>query len=116
MPSRRGGRTAEESAVFDNLRRLARLRAELSPLRRGRLVTLAVTEQAWAYARVLGDQAVVVVLNNAAHQCRSTSRRRPRVGPRTGRREPAGRGRGRIEGARLRVSLGPRSAAIYTAR
>ena len=61
-----GGRTAEEAAVFDNLRRLAWLRAELAPLRRGRMVTLAVTEQAWAYARVLGDQAVVVVLNNAA--------------------------------------------------
>ena len=54
------------AAVFESLRRLAWLRAELAPLRRGRMVTLAVTEQAWAYARVLGDQAVVVVLNNAA--------------------------------------------------
>src|SRR5262249_13229325 len=59
-----GGRTVEESAIFDNVRRLAWLRSELAPLRRGRMVTLLAGEQTWAYARVLGDQAVVVVINN----------------------------------------------------
>src|SRR5438045_4448641 len=57
-----GGRRPEEAAIFDNVRRLAWLRSELAPLRRGRMVTLAVGEQTWAYARVLGDQAVVVVM------------------------------------------------------
>ena len=55
------------------------------PLRRGRLVTLAVTEQAWAYARVLGDQAVVVVLQQRGDtRSRSTSRPRRRAGRRIG--------------------------------
>jgi glycosidase len=110
-----GGRTAEEAAVFDNLRRLARLRAELAPLRRGRMMTLAVTEQAWAYARVLGDQAVLVVLNNAAEPV-SLDIPTASVGWTTDRAvdNRLGGGAARIEGARLRVSLGPRSAAIYT--
>jgi glycosidase len=112
-----GGRTAEEAAVFDNLRRLARLRAELAPLRRGRMMTLAVTEQAWAYARVLGDQAVLVVLNNAAEPV-SLDIPTASVGWTTDRAvdNRLGGGAARIEGARLRTSLGPRSAAIYTAR
>jgi glycosidase len=112
-----GGRTAEEAAVFDNLRRLLWLRAELAPLRRGRMVTLAVTEQAWAFARVLGDQAVVVVLNNATD---SIALDIPTVAAgwsvdRSVEDRLGGRG-GRVEGGRLRVTLGPRSAAIYAAR
>jgi len=112
-----GGRTAEEAAVFDNLRRLAWLRAELAPLRRGRMVTLAVTEQAWAYARVVGDQAVVVVLNYARD---SVALDIPTVGAgwtadRSVEDRLGGRG-GRVEGGRLRVTLGSRSAAIYTPR
>jgi glycosidase len=108
------GRTADEAAVVDNLRRLLRLRAELAPLRRGRLVTLAAGEQTWAYARVLGDQSVVVVLNNgvspvvldvpAAAAGWTTDRALE---------DRLGGAPGRIEGGRLRVSLGPRSAAIY---
>ncbi|PYQ42898.1 MAG: alpha-amylase [Acidobacteria bacterium] len=112
-----GGRTPEEAAVFDNLRRLASLRAELAPLRRGRMVTLAVTEQTWAYARVLGDQAVVVVLNNGADsvaldipiQAAGWTADQPVEDRLAGRSA-------RVEGGRLRVTLGPRSAAIYVAR
>jgi hypothetical protein len=103
--------------VFDNLRRLAWLRGELAPLRRGRMVTLAVTEQAWAYARVLGDQAVVVVLNNAAEPV-SLDIPTAAVGW-TGDRtfeNRLGGGSARVEAGRLHVGLGPRSAAIYTAR
>ncbi len=112
-----GGRTAEEAAVFDHLRRLLWLRAELAPLRRGRMVTLAVTEQAWAFARVLGDQAVVVVLNNAAEPVVldiPTSA----VGGMAGRpvADRLGGATARIENGRLRVSMRARSAAIYTVR
>jgi glycosidase len=112
-----GGRTVEEAAVFDNLRRLLWLRAELAPLRRGRMVTLAVTEQAWAFARVLGDQSVVVVLNNAAEPVVldiPTSA----VGWMAGRpvADRLGGTTARIENGRLRVSMSARSAAIYAVR
>ena len=113
-----GGRTAEEAAVFDNLRRLLWLRAELAPLRRGRMVTLAVTEQAWAFARVLGDQAVVVVLNNATDSVALDIPTQAAAGwtaDQTVENRLGGAG-GRVEGGRLRVTLGPRSAAIYVAR
>ena len=112
-----GGRTAEESAVFDNLRRLLWLRGELAPLRRGRMVTLAVTEQAWAYARVLGDQAVVVVLSNAPEAI-SLDIPMAAAGWTADRslENRLGGGSARVEAGRVRVSLGPRSAAIYTAR
>jgi len=114
---RTDGRTAEESAVFDNLRRLLWLRSELAPLRRGRMVTLAVTEQAWAYARVLGDQAVVVVLSNAPEPV-SLDIPTAAAGWTDGRavQDRVGGAAGRIEAGGLRITLGPRSAAIYTVR
>jgi glycosidase len=62
----RAGRTAAENDVFEHLKRLARLRAELPALRRGSLVQLYDEEQQTAYARVLGGEAVVVAINNDA--------------------------------------------------
>lgn len=60
------GRTGEENGVFDHVRRLARLRAGNEPLRRGRLVNLHATDDAYVYARVGATTAAVVALNNAA--------------------------------------------------
>ncbi|HEY0099150.1 MAG TPA: alpha-amylase family glycosyl hydrolase [Pyrinomonadaceae bacterium] len=63
----RGGRTPEEQDIFEHTRRVARLRAELEPLRRGTLVTLHAARQQYAYARVAEGTrggAVIVVLNN----------------------------------------------------
>ena len=79
------------------------------------MVTLAVTEQAWAYARVLGAQAVVVVLNNAAEPA-VLDVPTAAAGWTVDRavEDRLGGAAGRVEGGRLRVSLGPRSAAIYT--
>jgi len=59
------GRTPDEQAVLEHLRRLLRLRRELPPLRGGRMTSLAVEERAWAYARVRDGRTVVVALNNA---------------------------------------------------
>lgn len=59
------GRTPEEQDVFAHVQRLARLRAELGPLRRGETRNLLVDEQQWVYARVAGGEAVIVALNNA---------------------------------------------------
>jgi glycosidase len=60
----RAGRTAEEQDIFEHTRRMARLRAEFEPLRRGALVTLRAAGQQYAYARVSERGAVIVVLNN----------------------------------------------------
>jgi hypothetical protein len=81
------------------------------------MVTLAVTEQAWAYARVLGDQAVLVVLNNAPEP---VSLDIPTAAAGWTAERPLenrlGGGSSRVAGGRLNVTLGPRSAAVYTAR
>jgi glycosidase len=59
------GRTPPEQAIFDHVRRLTRLRREIAPLRRGRMVDLLVAEQQYAYARILpGGDAALVALNN----------------------------------------------------
>jgi glycosidase len=60
----RAGRNDAEQDIFEHTRRVARLRAELEPLRRGALVTLRAAEQQYAYARVSERGAVVVVFNN----------------------------------------------------
>ena len=63
---RRPAARPTEQDVFAHVRALARLRAASSALRRGSTRNLAVNEQSWAYARVLGDETAVVVLNNGA--------------------------------------------------
>jgi glycosidase len=59
------GRTPEQQAIWDRVRRLARLRAELEPLRRGPMVNLCVTDQSYGYARTGPSGPVVVLINNA---------------------------------------------------
>jgi len=61
---RREGRTAAENDVFNHLQRLARLRAQSAPLRRGSVLHLHDEEQQTAFARVHGDETVVVAFNN----------------------------------------------------
>lgn len=58
------GRKREEREVFDHLRRVIRLRHELEPLRRGKLVTLGVSEQQYAFARTTARESVILVFNN----------------------------------------------------
>lgn len=58
------GRLAPESDVWNHVARLAKLRRDLEPLRRGRLLHLAVNDQTYAYARVTDRDRVVIVLNN----------------------------------------------------
>jgi len=60
----RGGRTSEEEDLFAYIRKLAHLRSELAPLKRGALANLYVSEQQYAYARALRGSSVVVVINN----------------------------------------------------
>jgi glycosidase len=110
-----GSRTAEEQSVFSHVRTLLRLRASSTALRRGRTRNLVVNEQSWAYARVEGREAAVVVLNNAATSAdvefgtgelglaEGTT-----LDDRTSSAPPL-----RVVGGRVRVALGARSAAVY---
>jgi neopullulanase len=112
------GRTPEEQAIFDHVRRLTHLHAEIEPLRRGRMVNLTGTEQTWAYARMTDKATAIVIFNNDA---KPASVEVPM--------SPAGLANGitledrldaapevKIEGEMMRVNLPPRSASIYTVK
>ncbi|MDT4895309.1 MAG: neopullulanase [Acidobacteriota bacterium] len=60
----KNGRTPEEQNLFEHVRKLLQMRAELEPLRRGSLINLHVAPQQYAYARVTTRASVIVVINN----------------------------------------------------
>jgi glycosidase len=60
----RAGRTKEEQEVFEHIKTLTRLRSELEPLRRGRLINLHVSDQQYGYARTSKSGSVVTIINN----------------------------------------------------
>jgi len=62
------GRLAPENDVWNHIALLARIRRDLEPLRRGRLLHLAVSDQTYAYARVTAKDRVVVLLNNSTQE------------------------------------------------
>ncbi|MBI4606693.1 MAG: cyclomaltodextrinase N-terminal domain-containing protein [Planctomycetes bacterium] len=112
------GRTAEEEEILGHLRKLARLRAALEPLRRGSTVNLYAGESLYAFARATEGEAAVVLLSSGE---------RPReadipLGPlrlaagaaledRLGAAPPA-----RVEAGRLRASVPAVGGAVYAAR
>ncbi|PYQ07390.1 MAG: alpha-amylase [Acidobacteria bacterium] len=110
------GRTPAEQLIFERVRALARLRAELPALRRGRHVSLAVGDQIYAYARVAEGGAVIVVINNGT----TPAELDVPAGP-------AGLAEGAmlvdrlkaaapvtVQGGRIRMTLPARSASIYS--
>ena len=108
------GRTPDEQSVFEHVRSLARLRAEMGPLRGGSTVNLAVDEHTWAYARKGDGQTVVVALNNApaaatidaaAAGLPDGTRLVDRLGT---------AGEATVEGGRLRLQLSGWSSAVFT--
>jgi glycosidase len=114
----REGRTPQEQDVFEHLRRLGRLRAELEPLRRGRSLDLLDAEQQMAYARMTDRATVIMVFNNdtkpATVEFDVTEARLAngaRMLDRLGASQEV-----RVEGGRMRVSLPARRAAILTVR
>ncbi len=111
------GRTPEEQDVFAHVQRLTRLRAELTPLRRGETRNLRVDEQQWAYARLYAGEAVIVALNNAAAAVSLEFGVRE-LGLDDGAllEDRLGTSSARVEAGRVRVDLGARSGAILTVR
>jgi glycosidase len=110
------GRTPAEQAVFDRIRTLGRLRAELPALRRGSHVSLVVSDQAYAFARVAEADSVVMAFNNGTAAAEMDLPAAParladgaRLEDRLGGAPPV-----RVERGRLRVNLPPRTAAVYS--
>ena len=62
-----GGRTPEEQAIFEHVQKLTRLRRKLEPLRRGTTLDLIANNQVYAFARVSGNVAPLVVFNLAGN-------------------------------------------------
>jgi glycosidase len=109
------GRTPDEEAVFQHVRRLARLRGLLEPLRRGGLVHLLAEEQTYAYARTGAGGPVVVVFNNGTAPAELAFEAAPAglsagalLQDRLGSLPPV-----EVREGRFQVSLPPRSAGIY---
>lgn len=110
------GRTPEEQAVFDRVRTLAHLRAELPALRRGRHVSLAAGDQTYAFARVGAGAPVVVAMNNGTAPAELDLPAGPAglaegatLADRLGAAPPV-----RVHGGRIRMTLPARSALIYS--
>jgi neopullulanase len=110
----REGRTAAENEVFDHLRRLARLRAELAPLRRGSVLHLHDGEQQTAFARAHEGAAVLVAFNNDTKPATFEINVRPvgwpdgaRLDDRLGALREA-----RVRGGAISLTLPARSSAI----
>lgn len=109
------GRNPEENDVYNHVRRVARLRAELEPLRRGRMVHLTVDDGTYAFARLTDRKTVVVVFNNRA-QPASVDFAVPAVlklaeGAALRNRLGAGE-EVRVERGRLKFTIGPRVAVV----
>lgn len=108
------GRSAEEQEVFEHVRKVARLRAQLEPLRRGELINLYVSDQQYAYARKTRRETVIVVINNDT-QAAAVEFEVKDLGLREGDRGTdqlnASAG-GEVRQGVLRVTVNPRAAAI----
>lgn len=110
------GRTADEQAAFAHVRALMRLRRELEPLRRGRMLHLVTDESAYVFARVTERNSVLVALNNAAEPatiaCDVGPTRLPEgalMHDRLGSAVDV-----RVHDRRIEIHLPARSQAIYT--
>jgi glycosidase len=112
------GRTPAEQDIFEHVRRLNRMRAELEPLRRGALVNLYVAPQQYAYARVTRGASVLVVINNDTKP--STFEfdvtRAGITGDALLNVHLGTQGRGSVRGGVLRVTIPARSASILSKR
>ncbi|MEN3330865.1 MAG: neopullulanase [Blastocatellia bacterium] len=112
------GRTKEERKVFDHLRRVIELRRVLAPLRRGKLLTLSVDDQHYAFARATTTEAAIVVFNNAKQDKTIEFDITPiNVSANASFTDRLGAAREiRLQGTMLQVVLPARSASVITVK
>ncbi|MDQ1590099.1 MAG: neopullulanase [Pyrinomonadaceae bacterium] len=112
----RAGRTPAEQDIFEHTRRVARLRAELEPLRHGTLVTLRADTHQYVYARVTERGSVIVAINNegnpATLEFNVTAANFAPDARLDDRLDTIGNVR--AQGGLLKITLPPRSASILT--
>ncbi|MBC7930715.1 MAG: cyclomaltodextrinase N-terminal domain-containing protein [Rubrivivax sp.] len=119
----KSGRNAVENEVFEHVKRLTKLRAELAPLRRGTLMHIYDEEQQTVFARRLGDQTTFVIINNDTKPATikfklSHAGLAPNARV-TMRHDYLGKGNnprtGRLQGDDVELDMPPRSATVITA-
>jgi len=102
--------------VFEHVRRLTGLRKKLAPLRRGAMIDLVANERVYAFARVLGNAAALVVFNmsteKAAASIESAVLKLP--GDVVLHDELGIAPDARARGGQVTVELPARSAAVYS--
>jgi glycosidase len=118
----RAGRTPVENEVFERVKRLAKLRADLPALRRGSLVHVYDEEQQTVFARRLPDQTTFVAFNNdtkrATIKFKLSHAGLDPDGRYTMRHDGLGLGSnpgGRMRGDDVELEMSPRSVAVFTA-
>jgi glycosidase len=111
----RDGRTRDEEDLFEYIRKLTHLHAELEPLKSGTLVNLYVSDQQYAYGRTTKDGVVVVAINNDTKPAVITFKV-PTPGLADGTRLTDRLGVSKdlqVENGKVNVSLPSRSASIF---
>jgi neopullulanase len=109
------GRTPEEERVHAHLRKLAKLRRELEPLRRGEYRDLAVSAGSYAFARVTPQASVVVAFNNTGTaQTLDLNLAPANLGNVTGLKDQLHNKKLVVREGRVRLQLPPFTAAILT--
>jgi glycosidase len=111
------GRSPEEQGIWERVRRLAGLRRELEPLRRGRMLNLCASEQSYGYARTARGRSVVVLIHNAAQAAEVDCDLSPlHVPDGTGLADSLGAGPElRVTDGKVRARFPARSAGVYVA-
>jgi glycosidase len=110
------GRTPEERVVFERVKQLLHLRAEFEPLRHGRIMDLEVGDNRYAFARTMPTGTALVLLNTATVAQSLELQMQPLgLGDGTIFRDRLGlAGEIPVKDGKLKVTLGPRSASVYT--
>ncbi|MGE5675035.1 MAG: alpha-amylase family glycosyl hydrolase, partial [Mycobacterium leprae] len=105
----------QHTDVRDLITRLNAIRQAHLALRRGSITTLAVTGNDYAYARVAGNDKVVVVLNNDGKNALAKSYNVSALGLKDGTtlRDELTGAEVTVAGGQLPAQVGPRTAAIY---
>lgn len=108
------GRTADENAVFEHVRKLAHLRAGNSCLRTGDLSTVFAGEHVYAYVRKGPGCSALVVINNGTDPAHISAAAGVWTAP-NATDALGGQGTAQVRDGQVVVDLPPRAAAVFLA-